>query len=226
MKVKKFKKYIFLFIFSLVIFYDSTAFSSPIIIIGNADILPGGETNLSIHLNNNNQSCAGVNVQLILPQGLSIQSVNKGDLLSDRFQIYWRSFDSDNNTYVNIITYASDDTIQEINGSLFEIVLTVADQFNRHHIPIKFSNNDHNSKVNLSHAISNSDGSQSIEHNVVSGLLRVDSFVWGDLNCDKEVKVEDAIIALKMMCGLISETPDIQRIGLEEAIYILKKSAY
>jgi hypothetical protein len=205
---------------SLVIIFASTAYSSPTLSIGDADILPGGKTNLSIQLNNNSQSCAGVNMQILLPQGVNLQTIEKGDLLSDNFQIYWQAFDSDANKYVNIIAYANDDAITKTNGNLFDLVLTVDEQLCRH-IPIRFSENSNNPKVNVSHAISNNDGSESIDHNVISGLLRLENFIFGDLNCDKMIKLEDAMIVLKNMCGLLNDTTDMSNIGLEEAIYIM-----
>jgi len=212
---------IFLLSLSLVIIYGSTAFSAPTLNIGDADILPGGKTNISIQLNNNSQPCAGINMQLVLPHGVNLKTIEKGNLLSDNFQLYWQAFDSDENKYINIIAYANADTISETNGNLFELVLTVEEQLCRQHIPIKFSENHNNPKVNVSHAISNNDGSDSIDHNVITGLLRVDSFVFGDLNCDKKIKLEDAMIVLKNMCGLLNDTTDMSNIGLEEAIYIM-----
>jgi hypothetical protein len=222
-KAKSVLFYSFVSIVFMTIFMRTAAFSSPTLRIDSADILPGGKADVSIHLNDGNQSYAGVNLQIFLPQGVNVQNVNKGELLSDNFQIFWRTLDSDNSKQVSIITYASDDTISETDGILFNLALSVDNQLCRTISLINFSDHHYNPKVNVSHAISNNDGSQSIDHNVVTGKLRVN---WGDLNCDQEITVEDAIIVLQTLSGFICDASDvdIENVGLEEAIYIFNQA--
>jgi hypothetical protein len=215
----------------ILICYVNHAFSTPTLRIGNADIIAGGETRLNITLENGNQSYAGINIQMVLPIGFSVKNVQKGNLLSSNFLLHWREFAHDATTYLTIIAYSGADQISEPEGILASIVLISDSTVCAGKIPVSFSEHQSNSKVNVHHALSNAGGSLSVAHDIVSGFIRVDGFIFGDLNADEMVNLNDVVLALKVLCGLDADSLDNagnfenKAIGLEEAIFIFKRSS-
>ena len=176
------------------------AFSTPMVTIGSANIMAGGETSLNIILGNGNQAYAGLNIQIMLPIGLSVKNVQQGQLLSPNFLLHWRVYSYENTNYLTIIAYSGIDQISESEGIIATIVLMANRTVCPGKIPVSFSEDQNN--ANCHHALSNADGSLSVSHNIASGFVRVEGFVFGDLNADEMVNLYDAVFALKVLCRL------------------------
>jgi len=224
--MKVVKKIIFFILPFLCI--QTNALSEPILKIGSTNVLPGGQASLELNLVGGTQEYAGVNAQIVLPIGFSVSKVNRGNLLSENFFINWKVFDLEDSKYVTVIAYSNIDLITSSNGVIFEIIIKANDNICPQKIPTPFINKNINTKVNTNHAISNTDGSESVLHHIEPGSIRIEGIIIGDLNNDESVDLKDAITAMNILCGIapekmnsVSTISSKESIGLKETIYIL-----
>lgn len=94
------------------------AFAIPQLKIGVGAEKMSGTARLNLSLNNNNGTYAGVNAKIVLPDGVSVTSVSKGDLLSSDFSL---DYHSGGNT-VTVLAYSSRSSISG-NGVLLSLDL-------------------------------------------------------------------------------------------------------
>jgi len=272
-KIRECKNYIFaigvmsLFLFGMTI----QANAAPQLELGSATVSQGGTGMLNLSISGGTESYAGVNAEIIFPEGITVTGISKGALLPEGFVSDYYQVSNE----VTVIAYSEDKTFSGTNGVM--LTLTVKASDNAKSGDVKFSNVDSSSFVRSWYAISNTDGSKSVEPVIKTGKITVaqtddtdndglkDSWEikyfgnlnqngtgdfdgdgvtnedeesnvtdptikHGDLNGDKNITTADAVIGLKIICGINPGTfkldADINgdgKIGLNEIVFILQK---
>ncbi|MBP7428593.1 MAG: BACON domain-containing protein [Candidatus Hydrogenedentes bacterium] len=143
-------------------------------------VAQGGMARLSLRLGGATEDYAGINARILLPQGVTCENVLHGDALASGFTLRWEPLSGGQNG-VAVVTCSRDRTFQD--GALLDFYLRVAANVPPGSYPIAFPA-DKTVVVNGKHALSNSDGSSSVEHVVVGGSITVTSLGSPTLTVD------------------------------------------
>jgi len=268
-KIRECKNYIFaigvmsLFLFGMTI----QANAAPQLELGSATVSQGGTGMLNLSISGGTESYAGVNAKIILPDGITLEEISSSIGFVTDYNL--------SGNELTIIGYSGDKSFSGTDGVL--LTLTVKASDNAKSGDVKFSTVDSSSFVRSWYAISNTDGSKSVEPVIKTGKITVaqtddtdndglqdsweteyfgnlnqsgtgdydgDGFTneeeenngtdptikHGDLNGDKNITTADAVIGLKIICGINPGTfkldADINgdgKIGLNEIVFILQK---
>ena len=149
------------------------ASAAPLLSLGKTTAQSGGIALLQLDISGNTESLAGVNANVVLPQGISVVSVDNGSILDNQFITNYRYFPSETAPNSTVITYSGSAAINDTSGTLFTFQLALAPDTPLGTHPVTFAQTNLDLSVNARHALSNSDGSISIPHSVANGSITV-----------------------------------------------------
>ncbi len=141
------------------------ASAQPQLSLGSASGPPGTQVSLPLSISGGTESYAGVNAQIVLPAGVSLLSVTRGPLLST-------AFTTDANPATRtVIAYSGTGVFSAASGVLLQLNLQIASGASTGAYPVSFATTNTNALVNSRHALSNADGSVSVDHSTANGSI-------------------------------------------------------
>jgi Leucine Rich Repeat (LRR) protein/parallel beta helix pectate lyase-like protein/thrombospondin type 3 repeat protein len=140
------------------------AHAEPVLSLSPLTILPGQTATLDLSLLNGEESYAGVNGKILLPEGVTVDSVSKGELLTDNFSIDWEIFSSGEGDGALIIAYSEIDSFTASSGTLLTLNLLIEDGVSPDINDVAFASTNLNLLINSKHALSILNGSVSVLH--------------------------------------------------------------
>ncbi len=203
--------------------------AAPQLTLGSPTIMQGGTGSLTLSIYGGTEPYAGVNAKILLPQGITVTGVSEGDLPDGFTTDYYQLSDSNE---VTVIAYSRDKTFSS-DGVLFNLNIKADNNAEAKTCDVDFEAVNSNPLIN-SNALSNADGSESLIPATQPGKITISQASSeedrGDVNGDKEINLTDAVLALKVACGMkpagINIGADINKdgkIGLQEAVFIIQK---
>ena len=157
----------------LVVFfvYSGAAYSEPGLSLERASGLTGGAGVVKVKYLADGETASGFNAHIVLPEGVSVSGVTLGDLLSTsgEFSLDFNILDEQN---VIFVAYSGTNAVAQ-DGFVADIQVSLGSGLALGLLPVEFAAVDVDPLVNSRHAISNIDGSVSLEHLVQSGSLLV-----------------------------------------------------
>jgi len=157
--------------------------ATPELSLGSTSIAPGGTATLKLNFLGSGGNYAGVNARILLPDGLSVTSVERGGLLSNNFTLDSLPFSGPNGNGIAIITYSSSETFSGSAGTLLSLNLKAASNMAIDSYDINFAADDSN-LIKSEHAVSNDLGSISLSHTIRNGTLTVETNGGSDVDSD------------------------------------------
>ncbi|KPA11310.1 secreted protein containing Na-Ca exchanger/integrin-beta4 domain protein [Candidatus Magnetomorum sp. HK-1] len=154
------------------LFIPIQANASPELSLNTTTISPGESATLILSISNA-PDCAGINAKILFPDGLSVKSISRGSLLPANFTIDFRSFSDAQGQGIFVLAYSNLDTFTNASGELLKINLETTDNIVGGNYDIPFANTNLNTLVNARYAVSNSDGTDSLNTNVISGKIDI-----------------------------------------------------
>ncbi|MCK5355328.1 MAG: hypothetical protein KAJ63_09435, partial [Methyloprofundus sp.] len=107
-------------------------------------------------------SSSGFNAHIVLPIGVTLIAVNKGDLVSSSaFTLDYHQLNQD----LKVIAYSATEAITQA-GELLTLILQINNTVVPSLLDLSFSNINSNSLINSKHALSSNDGLSSLAHSV------------------------------------------------------------
>ena len=133
--------------------------AQPQLSLGSATGEPGGTASMTLSLSSDGtEDYAGVNAQIVLPEGVTLSGVTPGALLSAAFT------DDSNDLSGTFIAYSGTDVFSAASGVLLTLNLQIGSEVVPGDYSVVFADSDENSLVNPEHALSNADGLVSVTH--------------------------------------------------------------
>ena len=147
-------------------FASITAAAAPSINVNDAIFnISTGET-ITVSLSGVTSPIGGVNFSIVLPEGMSASAQLTDSLLEAGFTLDYIS----SNSFFTAVFYSTEANI-EIDGEILELYLEYDSSTIHVAETLDFASEDLVTGVNSKHALSNSDGSESLEHDLSSGQL-------------------------------------------------------
>lgn len=140
--------------------------------LNTTTITPGETATLTLNIKNA-VDCAGINAKIILPEGISATGISKGTLLSASFTTAYSAFSDEQGQGIIVLAYSGFDTFKQPNGDLLKIHLKADMNATDGIHEIPFADSNLNALVNSRYAVSNADGSTSLEPSVISGQIDI-----------------------------------------------------
>jgi len=170
------------FIVSLIILFGfSNVSASPELSIGSAIVKQGENASIDLRLSGGDQSYAGFNAKILFPNGVQPTEIVKGELLSDNFTTDYHIFDNG----ISVIAYSDANTISSNEGLLMSLKISASNDADVGPKTIAFASVDDPVMLNSKYALSNADGSASVEPTVKSGQITV---ISKDNNSERHFK--------------------------------------
>ncbi|RLC02253.1 MAG: hypothetical protein DRI57_30265 [Deltaproteobacteria bacterium] len=149
--------------------------AAPELSLSSATMEPGGTASLNLTLAGGTEAYAGVNAKILLPQGVSLTGISRGELLSSgSFTIDYQTSPDGMNNGATIIAYSGTDTFSASDGVLLILNLQAADDTAPGDHQIDFATTD-TGLVNSKYALSNADGSVSVSPAPRAGSIIIES---------------------------------------------------
>jgi hypothetical protein len=146
---------------------------APVLSVDSVAMRPGQSTNLVVRLAGGTEGYAGVNTVLWLPSVLSIQSVASGPLIpTNTFSFYYTVSGHGSGTSLALVAAAVSNVMGSA-GIICTVSVTVALDVLPGSYPLVFASTDPAADVNACHALSNSNGLQSVSHGITDGSIGV-----------------------------------------------------
>lgn len=208
--------------------------AEPLLSLDKPTVKKGETGNINLMLSGGDREYAGFNARIIIPEGISVNSVSKGSLLPlDKFTIAHNIESSDDKISLFLLVFSNEDTFGLTDGVLAVINVTADENASFGEKNIIFATDNPNPLVNSKHALSNADGSISVPHTVLNGSVNIiENIIVGDINGDGKLNLEDVNLILKLQTHKSSDDVITQgdvnnngQIGIEEAVFILKELA-
>jgi hypothetical protein len=140
--------------------------ATPTLSLESISIDQGQTGSLNFLFSGDSQEYAGINAKILLPQGITVTDVSKGELLNDDFTTNWRSL-SDG---LAVIAYSGESNFSA-TGVLLTLTLSAATDTVSG--DVSFGENDSSIFVRSGYALSSSDGSSSIVPTTQNGYIIV-----------------------------------------------------
>lgn len=169
MKIKKKLITIVGIIFSL---FAGNAVAKPLLKLSSLITQSGMPNTIQLSLQNGDADYAGVNAKVNFPKGVTISSVVAGDLLDGDYTVDFHVIAEDSYNSLTLLAYSKTTTFTS-SGNLFEISVVSDDTLQPADYLLSFGNNSEGSLLNSSHALSNADGSLSVDHTVLGSTLTI-----------------------------------------------------
>jgi len=161
-----------LFTLFCLLFVTIQANASPELSLNTTTISPGDSATLILSISNA-PDCAGINAKILLPDGLSVKSISKGTLLPASFTTDFKPFSDAQGQGIYVLAYSNLDTFTNASGELLKINLETTDNIVGGHYNIPFANSNSNTLVNARYAVSNRDGTCSLNTSAISGNINI-----------------------------------------------------
>lgn len=155
-KIQKCKKYIYATGILVLLLFGITlqANAAPQLELGSATVSQGGTGTLNLNISGGTESYAGVNAKIILPQGINVEGISKGDLLEGFTADYYQL---SNSNEVTVIAYSGNKTFSS-DGVLLTLNLKVSENSTPNTYDVNFASADSSSFVRSWYALSDADG--------------------------------------------------------------------
>lgn len=141
--------------------------------LGSVTLSPDASADLSLSLSGGTEPYAGVNAKILLPKGVSVTGVTPGALLTSKnFVTDFRTFSDEANEGVTLIAYSAENTFSA-SGVLLLLKIQAAATVEAGIHTVAFATENPNPFVNSKYALSNADGSKSVEPSVKYGAVTV-----------------------------------------------------
>jgi len=165
------------FFIGLIIIIGSTSgfcAPTPTLSLRSITLPPGGTGNIDLLVTGADMACAGINAKVCLPDGVALNHVSRGALVPDGFVLAHQTLSGDENGVI-VAAYTGAASFDFSAGVLFTLNVTVGQTMAEGVYDVVFGENI-NPLVNARYAVSNADGSRSVNTAVLHhGRLTVDS---------------------------------------------------
>lgn len=147
--------------------------AQPQISVESTTLPQGGTGSMNLKITGGTTSYSGINAKILLPSEISVIDVSKGPLLTEKFKTAWHSFPAADGKNVILIAYSGLQSFAETEGILLSMNLQAAGYAAPGAYGIAFASANPVPNVNSRYALSNADGSLSIEPSVLSGSINI-----------------------------------------------------
>ncbi|MCC6695986.1 MAG: BACON domain-containing protein [Candidatus Hydrogenedentes bacterium] len=142
-----------------------TALAEPALVLANTDTYRGGTASLRLRLENGDQSYAGVNAKIRVPQGATVLNAVRGALLPGDFSVDTYVFNDGTSDVVGVLAYSGTGVTSTNSGVLAVVNLAIDLAAPLGQQSVQFSG--------AVTGLSNNDGSESVAHTVSNGILTI-----------------------------------------------------
>ena len=142
-----------------------SALADPALVLANVETYRGGVAALRLRLENGDQSYAGVNAKIRVPQGATVIQAERGTLLPADFAVDTYVFNDGISDVVGVLAYSGSGVTSSNSGVLATVKLAIAPN-----APVGQQNVQFSGAVT---GLSNADGSESVAHTVSNGVITI-----------------------------------------------------
>ena len=142
-----------------------SALADPALVLANVETYRGGVAALRLRLENGDQSYAGVNAKIRVPQGATVIQAERGTLLPADFAVDTYVFNDGISDVVGVLAYSGSGVTSSNSGVLAIVKLAIAPN-----APVGQQNVQFSGAVT---GLSNADGSESVAHTVSNGVITI-----------------------------------------------------
>ncbi len=142
--------------------------AAPELSLSSAILAPGGTGTLDLTLSGGTEPYAGVNTKILLPQGITVEGLSKGALLSSGFVTDYHNFSDDDGDGVSLIAYSGTSTFTaSTSGVMLTLSLRAPTTAQAGNFDASF--------ISSKSALSNADGTAFTTPSVSSGSITIES---------------------------------------------------
>lgn len=142
--------------------------AAPALTIGSATAPPGGTATITLTLSGGTEAYTGVNLTLELPTGVTLTGASAGTLLPG-FIVNYHQLSDQTTPTAAAVAYSLTAVSAGANGVLLTLQLAVAADAPTGPYPLRFTT----SNLFSSSGLSNANGSVSVAHTQVNGVLTI-----------------------------------------------------
>jgi len=154
--------------------FVSFAWAAPVLSLGHITVKQGETGNINLSISGGDAAYAGFNARVIIPDGVTINGVSKGDLLPlEKFSLAYNVESIDGKTNLFLLAFSGEHTFGQTDGVLAVIDISVQEDAESGKKDLVFASDNPNPLVNSKHALSNEQGSASVAHTVLNGSVTI-----------------------------------------------------
>ncbi|MCC6488749.1 MAG: BACON domain-containing protein [Candidatus Hydrogenedentes bacterium] len=145
--------------------WHGAALADPALVLPNVETYRGGTAAMRLRLENGDQSYAGVNAKIRVPQGTTVLNTVRGALLPGDFSVDTYLFNDGTSDVIGVLAYSGTGITSSNSGVLVVMNLAIDTA-----APVGQQNVQFSGEVT---GLSNEDGSESVAHTVSNGILTI-----------------------------------------------------
>ena len=158
----------------LLLLSSQQVIADPQLSISSVELSQGATGSVNLSLSGGTEPYAGVNARILVPEGVTITNVSRGELLPpELYTVQWQPYSGAEGTGIAVVAYSSTTAISEASGVLLTLDLQVAVDAVTGAYAISFGTTNENPLINVIHALSNADGSVSVLHTIADGMITI-----------------------------------------------------